>query len=193
VDAHGGRQRREDLVFDALRECRIHFLLLDGDLLLADRLGEVVDRRHDLLDCDVRGFERLDDLLLAHFLRAGFDHDEAVLAAGDDEIELAVLALGERRVDDVLAVNQADAHAGDGLLEGMSDRASAVEAPVRARTSVSFALSAESTSAMICVSKRQPSGNSGRIGRSMTRLVRTSFSDGLPSRLKKPPGIRPDA
>jgi hypothetical protein len=55
-----------------------------------------------------------------------------------------------------------------------------------------LAESADSTSAMICVSNRQPAGNSGRIGRSMQRLVRTSFSEGLPSRLKKPPGIRPD-
>ena len=117
MDAHGGGQRREDFVFDALGECRIHCLFLDGDLLLADRLGEVVDHRDDLLDRGVGGFERLDDLLFAHFLRAGFDHDEAVLAAGDDQIELALLALGEGRVDEVLAVNQADPHAGDGLLE----------------------------------------------------------------------------
>ena len=61
--------------------------------------------------------ERLDDLLLGHFLRARFDHHEAVLAAGDDEVELALLALLEGRVDDVLAVDEADAHAGDRLLE----------------------------------------------------------------------------
>jgi hypothetical protein len=76
---------------------------------------------------------------------------------------------------------------------GMSESASAIEAPVIAITSVSFAWSADSTSAMICVSKRQPSGNSGRVGRSIMRLVRTSFSDGLPSRLKKPQGYGPDA
>ena len=76
---------------------------------------------------------------------------------------------------------------------GMSDTASAADAPVIARTSVSFSLSADSTSAMTCVSNRQPDGKSGRIGRSITRLVSTSFSAGLPSRLKKPPGMRPDA
>ena len=79
------------------------------------------------------------------------------------------------------------------LSNGISDSASAAEAPVMARTSVSFWVSADSTSAMICVSWRHPEGNSGRIGRSMTRLVSTSFSAGLPSRLKKPPGMRPDA
>ena len=75
----------------------------------------------------------------------------------------------------------------------MSESASATDAPVIASTSVSFSWSADRTSAMICVSKRQPSGNSGRVGRSIMRLVSTSFSAGLPSRLKKPPGMRPEA
>ena len=76
---------------------------------------------------------------------------------------------------------------------GISEMASAAEAPVIARTSASFSVSADIRSAMICVSKRQPDGNSGRIGRSISRLVSTSFSAALPSRLKKPPGMRPDA
>ena len=71
--------------------------------------------------------------------------------------------------------------------------ARAADAPVMASTSLSFSTSAESTSATICVSWRHPAGKSGLIGRSMSRLVSTSFSLGLPSRLKNPPGIRPDA
>ena len=39
----------------------------------------------------------------------------------------------------------------------------------------------------------KPSGNSGRIGRSIRREVSVSFSVGRPSRLKKPPGMRPAA
>ena len=62
-----------------------------------------------------------------------------------------------------------------------------------ASTSASFSVSADSTNAMTCVSNDQPAGNSGRIGRSITRLVRVSFSVALPSRLKKPPGMRPEA
>ena len=76
---------------------------------------------------------------------------------------------------------------------GIDERASAADAPVIARTSESFSASAEIRSATICVSYRQPLGNSGRIGRSIRRLVSTSFSAGLPSRLKKPPGMRPEA
>ena len=75
----------------------------------------------------------------------------------------------------------------------MLESASAADAPVIESTSESFSESAEMTSAMICVSLRHPDGNSGRIGRSIRRLVSTSFSGGLPSRLKKPPGMRPEA
>ena len=44
-----------------------------------------------------------------------------------------------------------------------------------------------------CTSLKKPSGNSGRIGRSIRRLVRVSCSLGLASRLKKLPGILPAA
>ena len=63
------------------------------------------------------GFERLHHLFFRHFLGARFDHHEAVLAARDDEVEPALLPLLVGRVDDVLAVNLSDAHAGDRLLE----------------------------------------------------------------------------
>src|ERR1700710_128661 len=43
------------------------------------------------------------------------------------------------------------------------------------------------------VSKCQPLGNSGRIGRSIMRAVSVPFSPGRPSRLKNDPGIFPDA
>ncbi len=168
ADAHRLGQRHEHLLLDLAVEVVADLLLRDLQLLLAGLLRQVVDGGDDLLDRGVRRLERLDDLLLGHFLGAGLDHHEAVLAAGDDEIELALLALLEGRVDDVLAVDQADAHAGDRLLERESRRAaSAADAPVIASTSVSFSASADSTSAMICVSKRQPDGKSGRIGRSM--------------------------
>ena len=76
---------------------------------------------------------------------------------------------------------------------GISASVSAAEAPVIASTSASFCLSADRTSAMICVSWRQPAGKSGRMGRSIMREVSTSLSAILPSRLKKPPGMRPEA
>ena len=51
------------------------------------------------------------------FFGAGLNHDEAVFGPGDDEIQRASLALLVGRVDHVLSVDLADAHASDRLLE----------------------------------------------------------------------------
>ena len=80
-----------------------------------------------------------------------------------------------------------------GPLNGMSEIVRAAEAPLMPATSGSFSVSAESTKAMTWVSHLKPSGNSGRMGRSICRLVRISRSLGRPSRLMKPPGMRPPA
>ena len=57
----------------------------------------------------VRELERLEELRLGHLVRAGLDHRQALLRADDDQVELALLLdSGERRVDDELAVDQAD-------------------------------------------------------------------------------------
>jgi hypothetical protein len=75
----------------------------------------------------------------------------------------------------------------------MPDRVRAAEQPTNETMSGSFSRSWLSTVATICTSLRKPSGNSGRSGRSIRRLTRVSFSEGRPSRLKKPPGILPAA
>ncbi len=118
ADAHRLGQRDENFFLDLAVEVVADLLLGDLDLRLAGLGGEGVDDVDDLLDRVMRRVERLDDLLLGHFLRAGFDHHEAVFAAGHHQVELAVLPLLERGIDDVAAVHQADAHAGNRLLEG---------------------------------------------------------------------------
>ena len=70
---------------------------------------------------------------------------------------------------------------------------SAALAPLTPRMSGSLSRSADSTMAWIWTSARYPSGNRGRMGRSMQRMVRISFVVGRPSRLKNPPGILPAA
>ena len=77
--------------------------------------------------------------------------------------------------------------------KGICDMLSATEAPSSANTSASFSWSALRMLQMICVSFMNPSGNNGRIGRSIERAARISFSPGRPSRLKNPPGILPAA
>ena len=113
----------------------------------------------------------------------------ASFAARDDEVEAAALALPRSVGLMTYSPSTRPTRTLPSVFwNGISENASAADAPVTASTSVSLSLSAESTSAMICVSKRQPAGKSGRQGRSIRRLVSTSFSAGLPSRLKNPPG-----
>ena len=78
---------------------------------------ELLDGGDDLLDRGVRGSSAPTTCASVTFLGAGLDHHDAVARAGDDQVERALLALGVGRVDDVLVVDHADAHAGDGLLE----------------------------------------------------------------------------
>ena len=78
-----------------------------------------------------------------------------------------------------------------GPLKGMLEIDNAAEDPIAANTSASFSLSNDNTLATICVSNKNVSGNSGRIGRSIKRADKISFSLGLASRLIKPPGILP--
>ena len=69
-------------------------------------------------------------------------------------------------------------------MKGTPESVSAAEAATIARMSGSFSMSCDSTVTMTWVSLRQPSTNSGRIGRSIRRETSVSFSVGRPSRLK---------
>jgi len=80
-----------------------------------------------------------------------------------------------------------------GPKNGKGETASAADAPIMASTSGSFCRSAASTKAWIWTSSRNHSGNKGRMGRSISREVRTSRVVGRPSRLRNPPGNRPAA
>ena len=78
-------------------------------------------------------------------------------------------------------------------MNGTPDKVSAAEDATIAKMSGSFSRSCESTVTITWVSQRQPSANSGRIGRSIRREISVSRSVGRPSRLKYPPGMRPAA
>src|SRR5690606_27831612 len=80
-----------------------------------------------------------------------------------------------------------------GPAKGTPEIASAAEVPIKLTISGLICGFTDTTVAMICTSLLNPSGNNGRIGRSIRREVKVSFSDGRPSRLKKPPGILPAA
>ena len=114
----------EDLV-EAQREVLAHdlehvlgingrdpFPLLQADLLLQLELGGA-----DPLDLFVRLGKRVKDDLLADALGAGFDHEDRVRGAGDDEVQLRVRHLRHRRVHDDLTVEVTHPHRADGALE----------------------------------------------------------------------------
>src|SRR3954452_21038674 len=75
----------------------------------------------------------------------------------------------------------------------MSEICSAADAPFIARMSYGWMWSIDMGIATSCVSRRQPFGKSGRMGRSIMRAVSVPFSPARPSRLKNEPGILPAA
>ena len=51
--------------------------------------------------------------LFGQLLRLRFNHEDGVLRAGDDEVELAFRHLVQRRIEHVFIVDEADAGAAD--------------------------------------------------------------------------------
>ena len=80
-----------------------------------------------------------------------------------------------------------------GASNGIPEIANAADAPIMEGMSGLTSGFIETTVAITCTSLVNSLGKSGRIGRSISLQVRVSFSLGLPSRLKKPPGILPAA
>ena len=86
-------QRRQGAAFDRRSERVVVRLLRLGQLLAAGVARQVVDDGADLLDGGVSGFEAVNRFLFGDFGRARLDHHDAVFAAGDHQIEAALLAL----------------------------------------------------------------------------------------------------
>ena len=80
-----------------------------------------------------------------------------------------------------------------GPWNGSGEMHSEAEAAFIASTSPSFCRSLASTNDWIWTSSLYPSGNSGRMGRSISRAVSVSLVVGRPSRFRKPPGNLPAA
>ena len=131
--------------------------------------------------------------LFRKLLGFGFDHHHRIVGAGDDEVELAFLDLVHRRVELIFAVLVADAGGGDRAHEGNARNGQRRRSGDH-RQDVALGLAVIGQHLRDHVDLvAEPSGNSGRIGRSIRRLVSVSFSVAPRSRLKKPPGMRPAA
>jgi hypothetical protein len=89
----------------------------DNDFLWLDLRVEFLDGGDDFLDLRMAKFEGIDHRLFRDFQRAGFDHDDGFVGTGNDDVHQAFFLVGDGGVDDQLTVEEADADAGDGLLE----------------------------------------------------------------------------
>ena len=97
-----------------------HFLLERGVVddvelarLLGGLLGELDDRVDHRLEVPVAEHHGAEHDLLGQLLGFRLDHQHRVLGAGDDEVELALGHLVERRVEHVFVVDEADARGAD--------------------------------------------------------------------------------
>ena len=97
-------ERVAELVLDLAEELLVDLRDLDLGLLLAGLLLQLALRLAELLDLAVGDVERVEDLGLGHLVGAGLDHQDGLLRARDDQVEVALeerLLLG---VDDERAV-----------------------------------------------------------------------------------------
>ena len=107
-----------------------------------------------LPDRIVRELQRLDDARLLHLPRSGLHHDDVRVGGRDDQVEVRLVQLGERRIQDEVAVHHPDPDGRDRLGKRMSETMRAAEAPVTPRMSESFCWSEERTVHMIWISLR---------------------------------------
>ena len=133
-------------------------------------------------------------IVFGQLVRFRLHHQHRVAGAGHDEVELRLLHLVDRRVQHVAAVDVADARRADRAHEGHAGkrqrrRGGDHRRRCRGRSPGRATARSRRPACRSC----SPPAKSGRIGRSMRREVSVSFSVGRPSRLKKPPGMRPAA
>ncbi len=96
-----------DLLLQLLRDLGIEVLRF------ADLAAQVLLRLTEPDDLAVGELERVEQHVLRDLLRARLDHRQSVLRSDDDQVERRVLERRQRRVDDELLVDPADAHCAD--------------------------------------------------------------------------------
>ena len=118
LDAHRVGERCECLSLDLLADVRRHLSGDDGRLRLSDGRGHGLDSVDDVPDGRMARLESAEHDVLGHLPGSRFDHHYRGAAAGNDEIEVALLAFRVRRIDHERPVEHADTDRGDGVCDG---------------------------------------------------------------------------
>ena len=135
--------------------------------------------------------DRLEHLVFGNLLAEALDHQDRFFAAGDDQVERAGLELRLRRQHDQPAVDQADPHRRDRIVEGNRRDAQGGTGTGRGMdVGIVFLIAGQHVGHDLNFVGK-PSGKRGRSGRSVSRALNTSRVVGRPSRFKKPPAKRP--
>ena len=117
-DGHGLGELGADELGDGLEEGCVKLGRDEGHLLLAGLFGELdleLDEGLNGLEAEV---QRVEHVVFARLVGLALDHDDGVLGAGDDDVDVAEGALRPGGVGDELALDAADADCGDGAREG---------------------------------------------------------------------------
>jgi hypothetical protein len=115
--------------------------------------------------------------VFGQLLRFGLDHQHGGSVPATTR-SIWLLLRGSARVQHVLAVDVAHARGADRAVERDAAIASAALVAIMAAMSASTSGFSETVWMTTCTSLKKPSGNSGRIGRSIRRLVSVSSSLG---------------
>ena len=91
LDLGGGVERGAVRGLDLLVELLVDLRHLDGELLLARLRRQLALGRAELPDLLVGDVERVEDLRLGDLIGAGLDHQDGVLGAGDNQVQVAVV------------------------------------------------------------------------------------------------------
>jgi hypothetical protein len=92
--------------------------LLDRERALRPAHGRAdpLDELDDELALLMREHQRIDEIRLRRLVRAAFDHDDGVLADGDDDVDVRRFGLLEGRIRNELAVHAGDANTRNGAV-----------------------------------------------------------------------------
>ena len=117
VGIHSDLELVVALCLELVEQVVVDVVMLILELRLADLVLDGLDERADLLQLLMSLHEGVKHLVLRNFLRAGLDHDDLVLGRAQGNVHLGNLALLGGRVDDGLAVDDADLAAGYNVVE----------------------------------------------------------------------------